>query len=168
MKLEHFNWFLCHAHSWGISLVQLLAFFTWWKNKNLKCQRRAANEKLISDSGGFALCVRVCSGSWVQGKTSHCNVPFPPPPPKAYPCSLVLLPIPTAGVRGESKWGKCPFSPRLDMPGSLDSNHSKCMKVCCFWMTSSVFVFLPDLRGVILAAAAPWWPHSSEIWLSPR
>lgn len=125
MKLEHFNWFLCHAHSWGISLVQLLAFFTWWKNKNLKCQRRAANEKLISDSGGFALCVRVCSGSWVQGKTSHCNVPFPPPHPKAYPCSLVLLPIPTAGVRGESKWGMCPFSPRLDMPSSLDSNHSK-------------------------------------------
>lgn len=163
MKLEHFNWFLCHAHSWGISLVQLLAFFTWWKNKNLKCQRRAANEKLISNSGGVTLCVTVCSGSWVQGKTSHCNVPLPPPPPRAHPCSLVLLPVPPAGVRGEGRWGMCPFSPRLDMPSSLDSNHSE---------VHESLLLLNDILSVCisarsqrcdLAAAGPWWPYSSEV-----
>lgn len=33
------------------------------KNKNVKCQRRAADEKWISDSGGVLLCVMVCSVS---------------------------------------------------------------------------------------------------------
>lgn len=41
------------------------------------------------------------------------------------PVSLVLLPILTAGVRGESRWGMWPFFPRLGMSISLDSDHSK-------------------------------------------
>lgn len=142
MKLEHFNWFPCHAHSWGVSLVQLLAFFTWWKNKNVKCQRRAADEKWISDSGGVLLCVTVCSESWVKGKASCCSVPFPTSPLKHIPVSLVLLLIPELGLEGRAGEQRGLFYPK---PALLTPTTVKCIKVCCFWITSSVFLFLPEV-----------------------
>lgn len=146
MKLEHFNWFLCHAHSWGISLMQLLAFFTWWKNKNLKCQRRAANEKLISNSGGVMLCVTVCSVSWVQGKTSRCNVPFPTSSSEG----TSLFPscgsqFPQLGLEGRAGEECGLFFPRLDMSSSLDSNHCR---------VQESLLLLSDILSVSISASS--------------
>lgn len=165
MKLELFNWFPCRAHSWGVSLVQLLAFFTRWKNRNLKCQRRAADEKLISNSGGGRLCVTVCA-VWAEWRERlHVAMYHSQPPPASEGTSLLpscLSRFPQLGLEGRAGEERGLFSQRLErhklglcqvllIPATV-----KCMKVCCFWRASSMFLFLPDLRGVILASAAPW------------
>lgn len=169
MKLELFNWFPCHAHSWGVSLVQLLAFFTRWKNRNLKCQRRAADEKLISNSGGVRLCVTVCAVWAERRERLHVAMYHSQPPPASEGTSLLpscLSRFPQLGLEGRAGEERGLFSQRLErhklglcqvllIPATV-----KCMKVCCFQRASSMFLFLPDLRGVILASAdsclTPW------------
>lgn len=176
MKLELFNWFPCHAHIWGVSLVQLLAFFTRWKNRNLKCQRRAADEKLISNSGGVRLCVTVCA-VWAEWRERlHVAMYHSQPPPASEGTSLLpscLSQFPQLGLEGRAGEERGLFSQRLErhklglcqvllIPATV-----KCMKVCCFQRASSMFLFLPDLRGVIFSFCSPLtlvWPHGSELW----
>lgn len=83
---------------------------------------------------------------------------------KAHPCFPRVSPDSHSwGLEGRAGEERGLFSQRLErhklglcqvllIPATV-----KCMKVCCFQRASSMFLFLPDLRGVILASAAPWF-----------
>lgn len=170
MKLELFNWFPCHAHSWGVSRVQLLAFFTRWKNRNLKCQRRAADEKLISNSGGVRLCVTVCAVWAERRERLHVAMYHSQPPPASEGTSLLpscLSQFPQLGLEGRAGEERGLFSQRLDMPSSFDSSHSK---------VHESLLLLKSILDVSISARyqrcgfsfcsplIPVWPHGSELW----
>lgn len=170
MKLELFNWFPCHAHSWGVSLVQLLAFFTRWKNRNLKCQRRAADEKLFSNSGGVRLCVTVCAVWAERRERLHVAMYHSQPPPVSEGTSLLPLCLsrfPQLGLEGRAGEECGLFSQRLDMPSSFDSSHSK---------VHESLLLLKSILDVSISARyqrcgfsfcsplIPVWPHGSELW----
>lgn len=108
------------------------------------------------------MCDSLCSVSWGKGNTSCCTVPFP-----TSSCEgTCLLPLclsqfPQLGLEGRAG-EECGLF-------FLKVRHVKLFwlqpqKVCCFWRASSMFLFVPNLRVVILAAAAPWQPHGSELW----
>lgn len=86
---------------------------------------------------------------------------------RCIPVCLASLLIPSSGIRGDSVWETWSLSQRLDKSSSPDSSHSEAhgSLLLMLQITSSVFLLLPDLRGVIMAATLRW-PDGSELLMS--